>query len=71
MTYYLLDTTIGRLPDEWGYYVTLGLQFDQGIFLEGSYRDVSGTINTTASGNIPVDLSGASVNLGYRFGKKD
>lgn len=69
-TYFLLDSQSGKLPDEYGYYLTLGFQLKSGLFVETIWRDVDGSIegSNTASGVVPVDLEGWTVNLGYCWG---
>ncbi len=74
-TYYFLDHGVfGNLDDEYGFYVTLGGQFQNGLFIEVTYRDVDGTVQTSGIGDtefgdmVPVDLSGFGANIGFRFG---
>ncbi len=70
VSYYLLDSKIGSLDDEYGYYLTFGFQLKNGLFVETLWRDVDGTIDGTDAtrGFTPVDLEGWTVNLGYCWG---
>jgi hypothetical protein len=76
-TYFLLDTSAGEIDDEVGYYGTLGLVLGRKAFLEVTYRDVDGTVQSLdfdelvpdleLSDELGVDLGGVGVNLGFRF----
>ena len=77
VSYFLLDTNIGDIDDEVGWYAVLGGEFGmaEGISLmaEVMYRDVEGTVEDFSAaeftGSPDIDLSGVAANVGaaWRF----
>jgi hypothetical protein len=71
-TAFFFDSNSGDLGDEFGFYGRIGAQF-QSFFLEAGLRDVDGTFDRLSIGGIatnndvPIDLSGYTVNAGWRF----
>ncbi|HEY7863356.1 MAG TPA: hypothetical protein VIE39_06845 [Thermoanaerobaculia bacterium] len=82
-TYYLMDTDVGDVDDQWGWYLATGFKSGQpgggiGFFGEVIYRDVDGSVNVDPedfediddigfNGEVPVDLSGIGANVGVVF----
>jgi hypothetical protein len=82
-TYYLMDTDVGDVDDQWGWYLATGFKSGQpgggiGFFGEVIYRDVDGSVNVDPedfediddigfNGNVPLDLSGIGANVGVAF----
>lgn len=77
-TLFLLDTSNADVDDEFGFYARLGWQFNS-FFLEVGYRDVEGQVDSITVDDVddvddildiddaPFDLTGYTVNVGWRF----
>lgn len=73
---FLLDSSTGRIGDEYGYYALVGLGLARLFFVEAVYRDVRGTLEVSTSDVIPdfttgrrvhLDLGGVALQAGVRF----
>jgi hypothetical protein len=78
-----MDTDVGDVDDQWGWYLATGFKSGQpgggiGFFGEVIYRDVDGSVNVDPedfediddigfNGNVPLDLSGIGANVGVSF----
>jgi opacity protein-like surface antigen len=70
--YYMLDTSVGQIDDETGWYGVVGANFKRGSGLgfniEGIYRNMDATVHgddlNNISGRVPVDFGGLGVNAG-------
>jgi len=75
VSYYFLDSENGSIDDEVGWYLEagteLGVSEDIGVFVEGVWRTVEGTVDDDADDvdfdDVTIDLDGVSVNLGVVF----
>ncbi len=74
LSYVLVDSDFGEMPDELGYYGVAGVEFEVyprlAIFVEGLYRQVEAEIegnDLQSFVKVPVDLSGAGANLGLLY----
>jgi hypothetical protein len=83
--YYMLDTDIGNVNDETGYYGIVGLQAGNpektNFFVEANYRRMEATVKVDPNSvsdlgeglnpNVGVDLDGLGFNVGvaFRFGR--
>ncbi len=78
VSYHLLDSNIGNIDDEVGWYALLGGEFGMAegmsLLAEVTYRDVTGTVKDLSGGTLiqdrtNVDLSGFGANVGvaWRF----
>ena len=78
--YYLLDTTLGDIDDEIGYYLVGGLDIGApssrvAFSFEGSYRNIAGSVRGELfdpdfdidEDEIELDLSGIGANAGVEF----
>jgi len=81
--YYILDTDVGNVDDEGGYYGLLGLGFGNpekaNFFVEANYRRMEATVEEDPNDpfdfegfdeNVAIDLDGLGFNVGvtWRFG---
>ena len=85
-TYWFLDSNVGEIDDEVGWYAAAGFKTGNpaggvGLFVEGIYRDVDGTVDTDlgdidniddiddidAAEHVGLDLSGVGANVGVVF----
>jgi hypothetical protein len=73
-SYYLLDTNVFELDDEYGYYGLFGFQVGGGgdgpaFFAEGLYRWVDGTVEggDLIEDDFEIDLEGYAINAGVLF----
>lgn len=66
VTYYLLDTDLGEIDDEFGYYGQFGLDFggeNVRFFVEGLYRQAEGTVEDSGN-DADIDFTGITANAG-------
>jgi hypothetical protein len=69
-TYYFLDSDLGDIDDEVGWYleggVELGIAEGFGVFAEVLWRQVEGTVedDDVTLDDIDIDLEGVAVNVG-------
>ena len=66
VTYYLLDTDLGEIDDEGGYYGLFGLDFGSEhvrFFVEGMYRHAEGTVEEGGF-DADIDFTGVTGNAG-------
>ena len=66
VTYYLLDTDLGEIDDEAGYYVEAGLDFggeNIRFFVEALYRQAEGTVESGGT-DADIDFTGITGNAG-------
>lgn len=76
-TYYMLDTNVFEIDDEFGFYAGTGLEVGSGsmsFYAEALYRSVEGSIRGELEGNdfvideaVDLDLSGITINAGVSF----
>ena len=68
-TYYLLDTDLGEVDDEFGYYGLVGLDFGFDtfrFFVEAMYRQAEGTVESGGT-DADVDFTGVTGNAGIAW----
>ena len=72
-SYYVLDTNVFNLDDEFGYYALFGFQLGSAgdgpaFFAEGLYRWVEGTVEgDDVVEDFDIDLEGYAINAGVLF----
>jgi hypothetical protein len=73
---FLLDSSSGKIGDEYGYYGLVGLGLARLFFVEAVYRDVQGTLEVSTADTFPeiatrrpvnLDLGGFALQAGVRF----
>lgn len=81
VSYYFLDTDVGSIDDEFGWYAVVGGEFGMAsgfsVLAELQYRWVEGSVSAdagdfedttiTVGRNVDLDLSGIAVNLGVAW----
>ena len=68
-TYYFLESDLGEVDDELGFYGQLGLDFgfeNFRFFIEGMYRQAEGTINNQGV-DADIDFTGITANAGIAW----
>jgi hypothetical protein len=68
-SYVLLDSNIGRLSDEFGWYMTAGLKTGKpgggvAFFIDGQYRVIEGTVEDGDFSSFDVGVDGFGLNTG-------
>jgi hypothetical protein len=69
LSYVMLDTNIGSIDDEFGWYLAAGLKTGKpgaglGFFVDGMYRVIEGTVEDGEFNEFDVDVDGFGFNLG-------